>query len=143
MTYQNVAKTYLKTNIETADTIKLVIMCYDAAIADLEIARKLHESGVVEATYDKIRHAQDIITELLVGLDYERGGEISINLSRIYNFILRQLIGINIRQDTAMYGHIIRMLSELREAWVQIRQNAPASSTSPPQPSGRSWEVSA
>ena len=119
--YSQALNTYQKTAVETADTVKLVIMCYDAAIRDLQDARKMHESGSMETAYEKIRHAQDLITELLVGLDYERGGEISTNLSRLYNFMLRQLIGINSRQDTAVYGHIIHLLSELKEAWEQIR----------------------
>jgi flagellar protein FliS len=96
-------------------------MCYDAAIADLEEAKRLHDIRAMEETYGRIRHAQDLITELLVGLDYERGGEIAINLSRVYNFILRQLIGINSRQDTKIYSHLIRILAELRDAWEQIR----------------------
>jgi len=65
----------------------------------------------MEATYGKIRHAQDILTELLICLDYDRGGVIAQNLSKLYNFLLRQLVGINSRQDTIMYDHLIRILS--------------------------------
>jgi flagellin-specific chaperone FliS len=35
---------YQKTAVETADILQLVIMCYDAAIRDLEDARKFHEN---------------------------------------------------------------------------------------------------
>lgn len=74
MTYSLARDSYQKTHVETADTLKLVIMCCEAAIRDLQEAKTLHEKKAMEATYDKIRHAQDLITELLVGLDYERGG---------------------------------------------------------------------
>jgi flagellar protein FliS len=114
-------RNYQKTKVETADTLSLVIMCYDAAIRDLKEAKSLHEKQAMEETYNKIRHAQDLITELLVGLDYERGGQISHNLSRVYNFVLRQLIGINSRQDTRTYDHLINILDELKDAWQQIR----------------------
>ena len=144
MQYNQALNNYQKTAVETADILQLVIMCYDAAIRDLEDARKLHESNSIEATYEKLRHVQDIVTELLIGLDYERGGEISTNLSRLYNYILRQLIGINIKQDTKMYGHLIHILSELKDAWEQIRQNA---TTTPPAPTPghgqRRWQASA
>jgi flagellar secretion chaperone FliS len=121
MTSSMALRSYHKTKVQTADTLSLIIMCYDAAIRDLQEAKRLHDIRAMEETYSRIRHAQDLITELLVGLDYERGGEIAINLSRVYNFILRQLIGINSRQDTRIYSHLIRILDELKDAWEQIR----------------------
>jgi flagellar protein FliS len=123
MVYNQALTAYQKTGIETADKLKLVIMCYDAAIKDLNEAQRLHENHAIEATYDKIRHVQDIITELLVALDYEKGGAISINLSRLYNFMLRQMVGINSRQDTAVYGQLVHILTGLKDAWEQIHQN--------------------
>ena len=143
MVYTQALNTYQKTAVETVDNLKLVVMCYDGAIRDLQEAKRLHESNSMEATYEKIRHAQDIVTELLVGLDYERGGEISVNLSRLYNFILRQLIGINSRQDTSVYDSLIHILSELRGAWEHIRRNAPQSSMDSSQQAPLTWRASA
>ncbi|NTW37245.1 MAG: flagellar protein FliS, partial [Syntrophobacteraceae bacterium] len=77
MSYGNALKSYQNTSIKTADTLQLVILCYERAIKDLEIAKQLHENDALEDGYKSIRHAQDIITELLLGLDYDRGGEIS------------------------------------------------------------------
>ncbi|MDY0039491.1 MAG: flagellar export chaperone FliS [Desulforhabdus sp.] len=128
MVYAGALRAYQKTNVESADNLKLVIMCYEAAINDLKVAKELHEKRQIDSCYDKLRHAQDIITELLVGLDYERGGEIARNLSRLYNFALRQMIGINSRQDTSSYQHLISMLSELKDAWEQVRQSGYAPS---------------
>ncbi len=111
---------------EASDNLNLIIRCYDAVIQDLVQAKELQMSQQVEATYDKIRHAQDIITELLVSLDYERGGPIAQNLSRIYNFVLRQLIGVNSSQNTDTYDHLVHMLADLKGAWLQIRPAAVA-----------------
>jgi flagellar secretion chaperone FliS len=132
MTYNMALRNYQKTKVQTADTLNLVIMCYDAAIQDLREAKMLHENQAMEKTYNRIRHAQDLITELLVGLDYERGGEIALNLSRVYNFILRQLLGINSRRDTSIYNHLIRILEELRDAWQQIRERPGVALAPPP-----------
>lgn len=141
MPYDDARKTYQKTSVETADILKLVIMCYDAAIQDLQEAKRFHTTRDMNSTYDKIRHAQDIITELLVGLDYERGGAIAQNLSRLYNFALRQLIGINSRESTTAYDSIIHILAELRDGYEQIRDKAPQSLASD-LPANRSWGVS-
>ena len=63
---------YQRTAVETGQSLQLIIMCYDAAVRDLEEARDMHERRGMDAAYPKIRHAQDVVTELLVGLDYER-----------------------------------------------------------------------
>jgi len=112
---------YHRTAIETADPLQLIILCYDAAINDLKQAEELHERHEMNEAYRKIRHAQDIITELLVGLDYERVGDVARNLNRLYNFTLRQLIGINSRENTFIYKHLIRILSDLRDGWEAIK----------------------
>ncbi len=143
MYYSDAVNSYQKTRVETVDDLKLVIMCYDATIRDLEDAKKLHQGQAMVATYEKIRHAQDIITELLVGLDYDRGGVIAQNLSKLYNFLLRQLVGINSRKDTAMYDHLIRILSELRSAWEQVRLNSLREVPVPTPAPARAWGVSA
>lgn len=126
MVYGQAANSYQKTAVETADSLKLIIMCYEAAINDLQNAKKYHQEHSMDQTYENVRHAQDIITELLVGLDYERGGEIAQNLSRLYNYMLRQLVGINTNKETSLYDHLIHLLSELKDAWVQIRSNGVA-----------------
>ncbi|MEN6438097.1 MAG: flagellar export chaperone FliS [Syntrophobacter sp.] len=132
---------YQKTAVETADPLQLIILCYDTAIRDLNEARQLHEMSRMDDAYVKIRHAQDIITELLVGLDYERGGDIARNLSRLYNFILRQLIGINSRQDTSIYGQLAKILAELQGAWEEIKLRNPHPMASPAAQAPR-WQAS-
>lgn len=111
---------------DVVNSLDLTIRCYDAVIKDLVQAKEYHLSQRTEATYDRIRHAQDIVTELLVSLDYDRGGVIAQNLSRIYNFVLRQLIGVNSSQDTAMYDHLVGILSDLKGAWEQVRSTTDA-----------------
>ncbi len=133
---------YHRTAIETAEPIQLIVMCYEAAINDLKQAEVLHEKREMNEAYLRIRHAQDIITELLVGLDYERGGDIARSLNRLYNFILRQLIGINSREDTSIYGHLVKILSELRAGWESIKLSPNQS----PVKAGllpRNWQASA
>ena len=142
MVLTHASNVYHRTAIETADPLQLIILCYDAAINDLKNAEVFHEKKQMDDAYRRIRHAQDIITELLVGLDYERGGDIARNLNRLYNFILRQLIGINSRRDTAIYGHLVKILSELKDGWEAMRLNPDRN----PVKAGllpRSWQASA
>jgi flagellar secretion chaperone FliS len=105
---------------QPAEGLNLVIRCYDTTINNLTKARELHLAGDFDATQDNVRLAQDLVTELLLGLDYEKGGDIAQNLGRIYNFLLRELITINGGKDATVYDPLIRILSDLKEAWVEI-----------------------
>lgn len=122
---------YRKTQAETINPVRLVVMCYEAIVKDLQEAKRFHQERKIEASYDKVRHAQDVITELLVGLDYEQGGEIAVNLGRIYNFVLRQLIAVNTRTSPDYYDPLIRIMSDLKEAWEQISRQVASQSSTP------------
>jgi flagellar protein FliS len=134
---------YQKTAVGTADPLRLIILCYETSIRDLQEAKELHANRSMDAAYEKIRHAQNIITELQLNLDYEKGGEIAVNLSRLYNFIIRELIVINSCKDASVYDHPIQILSELKEAWDGIRAGAPGTHPGEAQQNGRGWQASA
>jgi len=103
------------------DTAFLVIRCYDAVIRDLEQAGALQRLGRTEETFERVRHAQDVITELLLGLDYERGGEVARNLGLIYNFLLEELIAVDGEAPPQVFDPMIQILTELKSSWEQIR----------------------
>ncbi len=102
------------------NVLELVLRCYDAIISDLQNAKSSRLSGDFECGMDRVRHAQDLVTELLVGLDYEKGGPVAQNLGRIYNYVLRELINASRLQDAQTYDHLTGVFSELREAWQQL-----------------------
>jgi flagellar protein FliS len=124
MLQSKASSVYQRTAIETADPLQLIILCYDTAIRDLKQAKELHETCEMNEAYRKIRHAQDIVTELLLGLDYERGQDVAVNLNRLYNFTLRKLVGINSRENASIYDHLVTILSVLREGWEGIKVNS-------------------
>ena len=64
--------------------------------------------------------AQDIVTELVVSLDFEKGGDISKNLFSLYIYTNRLLLNANIKKDVNLLTEARKILSELREAWIEI-----------------------
>ncbi|MFW5770516.1 MAG: flagellar export chaperone FliS, partial [Spirochaetota bacterium] len=64
--------------------------------------------------------AQDIISELLLSLNMNDGGQISQNLFNLYMFFKKQLLEANIQKDPKLITGVIKMLQELRDAWDQI-----------------------
>lgn len=110
---------YRETQIKTANQIKLIVMLYDGAIRHLNLA--LEDLAGGHERYDRVNNhvvaAQDIVSELMASLDFERGGEIARGLFSIYSYANRRLLDGNVRKDRAPLEEVKRLLAELREAW--------------------------
>lgn len=114
---------YRITQVQTASPTTLVVMLYDGAIRFLGAARRHLKDRRLDAANNDLLRAQDIIRELLVGLNLEAGGELAQNLYRLYDFMLSELVRANVTKDAAVLDPVLRMLSELRGAWAEIALN--------------------
>jgi len=123
---QNKLNAYRETTIKTASQGKIIIMLYDEALRQLNSAIKLLKENNLK--YDQVNtailRAQDMVTELMVSLDFEKGGDIAQGLFSLYMFFNRQMMDANLKKDykilEGVYGH----LNELRGAWDQIINKA-------------------
>jgi len=116
---QESIQSYKYTSIETASPERLLIMLYDGAIKFLNIASNAINDKQVETSHKNILKAEAIIIELMSILDMDIGGEISVNLFNLYDFMYRHLVNANINQDTQKIQDVIDILNELRGAWVE------------------------
>jgi flagellar secretion chaperone FliS len=117
---------YRQTSVKTASQGRLIVMLYDEAIKQMVIAEE--ELGKKKIQFDAVHNAisktQDVITELMASLDFEKGGEISKNLYNLYMFFNRQLVQSNIDKDVTSLKQVRKFMSDLREAWVAIEGTA-------------------
>ncbi|HPJ34474.1 MAG TPA: flagellar export chaperone FliS [Spirochaetota bacterium] len=120
MPNKNPYNQYKQTQITTANQGKLIVMLYDGAIKFLNIAIENMDPKTYDVVNNNIIKAQDIITELLLSLNMEEGGEISQNLFNLYMYFKRELLEANIKKDPEIVNHVLKMLKELRDAWDQI-----------------------
>ena len=118
----NQLQAYQEASVTTADKGQLVVMLYEGAIKFLKLAQKQIEDGNHEARNRYMIRAQDIITELNSVLDAEAGGQIAKNFRQLYDFMYRQLLEANIKQDSAKIDEIINLLEELNAAWKAIAE---------------------
>ncbi len=114
---------YKKTQVETANQGKLIVMLYDGCIKFLNIAIENMEPKSYDIVNNNILKAQDIISELLLSLNMNEGGEISKNLFNLYMFFKKELLDANVKKDADILIKIVKMLKELREAWDKISAN--------------------
>jgi len=125
--YKDATKTYKETKVQTAGQGQLIVMLYDEAVKQLARAIDISEKnqtekdpGKIELISKAVMKTEEIITELMVSLDFDQGGEISKNLFSLYTWFNRELLEANIAQDIDRMKEVKNMLSELRNTWSAI-----------------------
>jgi flagellar secretion chaperone FliS len=108
---------YQRTQVESANPAKLILMLYDGAIRYLYRAVGLLDSGDREGFSTDVVRAQKVVTELMAALDPSKNPEVVGNLERIYDYMVRQLALALVRADPAPAMEVIKLLENLREGW--------------------------
>ncbi len=113
-------KNYKETAIETASPKELIVMLYEKAIEHLEIAKNHMHYRTYDIVNNHIIKAQDIITELMLALDLEKGGEVAKNLFNIYAYMKKELLEGNMKKDKKILERVQKWLGELKSAWEKV-----------------------
>ena len=111
------ANQYKQMSIKTASPGAILIMLYEAAIKNVRLAGIAIEKKDVSAKGVHIGKAHDIINELNNTLNFEVGGEIALNLERLYNFMTEQLVQANIENSSEKLANVQKVLENLLEGW--------------------------
>jgi flagellar protein FliS len=90
------------------------------------------DPGRIEKIGRSVLKAQEIITELMVSLDFDQGGEIAKNLFSLYSWFNQELLEANVQQDLRRLTIVRNMVHELRGAWAQIAAKSPAEAMNRP-----------
>ncbi|AHH10733.1 flagellar export chaperone FliS [Borrelia coriaceae] len=111
---------YKNIQVNTSSPISILVMLYEKAIQDLEIAKEFYKSqdpiSTVKAD-EKVYHAQDIIIELMSTLNFEDGGDISKNLFSIYSFLNKALENVTLAKNRDNIQEVLKHLKNLHTAW--------------------------
>jgi len=123
--YTKGAKEYsqvsLQTEVMEADPHKLIQLLLEGALTRLSMAKNFIEQKDFAAKNEKIGRAVDIICALQESLDHERGGEISANLERLYDYMTRRLFEANSTNNADILNEVMGLLSEIKSGWEGIR----------------------
>ena len=107
--------------------IELVILVYDRIADKLLLAEAAIANNQRAELGERVQQAVDLIEQgLVAALDYGQGGEISVNLGRVYDYCLRRLLHANLHRDVEALREVARLLADMREGWENIRRGVPA-----------------
>ena len=122
---------YRQTQVTTVDKGKLIIILYEGAIKFIREAIKAQEAGDIPLKASSINRALDIITELNQSLNMQEGGEIAMNLRRIYKFWNDHLLRAKVSRDGAGLTDVESMMISLAQAWQVVCQDPEAAKVTP------------
>lgn len=128
--YSNIA---IESKAHSSDPHKLILMLYQGALLSVASAKNQMLRKEISAKGKSISQAISIINDgLKASLDLNVGGELAVNLSDLYSYMIQRLLVSNMKNDPAILDEVSALLIELRGAWESIRQAAPRPQVSAP-----------
>ncbi|MGD0669897.1 MAG: flagellar export chaperone FliS [Bryobacteraceae bacterium] len=112
---------YLESRILSADPIELIRLLYQTGVSAVQDARRHLAEGKILERSKAITKASQVIIQLGVALDHERGGEISRRLAALYDYMLRRLTEANFQQRDEPLAEVLSLLATLAEGWEGVR----------------------
>ncbi len=106
-----------------ADPHQLVTLLYDELVRALRAAAVATVAGNRAVKSDKTTRAMAILFALEAGLDFERGGSLSVTLSNLYRGARRTIIDASLGTDPAPFTDVAQNLGEIADAWRSVRAN--------------------
>lgn len=119
------ARTYRANAVLTASPGQLVLMLYDGVLKALALAQEgfaqpVEDRRRIETINTQLLKAQNILSELQSGLNFEAGGEFAQTMNRLYDYHNRRLFEANVRKQVEPVIEVERLVRELRDAWAQM-----------------------
>ncbi|MBQ7576697.1 MAG: flagellar export chaperone FliS [Synergistaceae bacterium] len=118
----NAQFTYQATRITTATKEQLLLITYDIGIKACHAAENamLGKNGGSPdydlANRENIR-AQEVIRELMVTLNRDKGGEMADKLMQLYEYMYQLLVDANMKKEPDNIRVVRGMLEELKATW--------------------------
>ena len=129
-------KAYLRTKIMTAGPAELRLMLFDGALKFAAQGRRGLAEKDYEAAYEGISRCQQIVLELLNGLQPEQDPELCERLSGLYTFLYTRLIDASRERSAEIVEEVIKLLEYERQTWSMLLDKLAQEKTeSGPQPS--------
>ena len=129
---------YLRDAVMTANPEQLQLMLYDGAIRFALQARDAIEKKDFENMYLRLTRSQNIVLEMLNGLNRDTNPGLCGRMAAIYNFIYRKLVDACVHRRVEEIDDAVRLLRMERETWqllvnkiLQTRQADPAAGKPP------------
>ncbi len=123
--YSNLKKGYFKyqqTDVLSMSNVEIVERLLKAMCSDIERAAFYMKNGDVAKKGERLSRAIAIAGELQASLNFKEGGEIAERLNSLYDYMIRELLMANLKNDVKRLGNVKATLMPIIEAWQGVVQ---------------------
>ncbi|MEZ8220164.1 flagellar protein FliS [Candidatus Fervidibacteria bacterium JGI MDM2 JNZ-1-D12] len=118
-----VTNPYLQQMVETATPVQLIGLLFRRGSELMDEAEQALTERDFERANEALTKAQKVVAELISSLDMEKGGEIAVNLHRLYTFVWERLLHANLRKSVKPLQDAKQIWEQLRQLWEQVEAN--------------------
>jgi len=122
--YSNYHAVNLEAQTARATPVQLVLILMDGLLEELARARGHIEAGRYELKAASLDKCVEILNGLSSSLDEESGGEVVVNLGRLYDYCAHRLYAVGLQLDTSIIDEVTGLLTTLRSGWVGVQERA-------------------
>ena len=115
---------YQNTQVNTSNQKQLIIMLFDGMDRFMSRSIKAIETGDVETAHTNLHRTGQILLELMSTLREDKGGQIALNLKRLYLFCYERIVIANLKKDVQMIKEVKEIMANLAEGWKYIGQKS-------------------
>ena len=108
---------YRQTEVQSRTPLELVTMLYDGALRFMAVARDAIVRKDIPARRDALNRTMAIVSELQSALNLQAGGEVAVDLDRLYEYASVRLLDAAMRNDVGPVDEVRRIFEILRDGW--------------------------
>lgn len=123
--YANRLGQYEDTAVQTSSPEKLIVMLYEGVIKFLRQAVSAMQSRDIERKRQSIDRALAVIQHLQSTLDRDKGGEVAVELDRLYVYITCRIMDGSVNLQVAPVEEAIKLLTTLLSGWEGVANKEP------------------
>ncbi|HXZ11173.1 MAG TPA: flagellar export chaperone FliS [Candidatus Sulfotelmatobacter sp.] len=111
---------YREAAVRGASPVGLVVILFEEALRSVKKAQRALREGNIERRTLELTHVLEVLGYLQSTLDFTKGGEVAVNLSRFYDVARTKILEANLRADDATMEWLATQLSSHIDAWQQV-----------------------
>lgn len=114
-----------------ASPARLTVLLFEHLEVVMRRAQTAIRNDQIAQRVENLGRAREILSELLGTLDLEKGGEIAVDLSMLYSFLLGELMDVGIKKDAIRLGRLIGIVNTLGTAFADAARQLGETGSAP------------
>ncbi|AKU20639.1 flagellar export chaperone FliS [Massilia sp. MB5] len=127
MMNQDAYSSYHSVNLDAqtarATPVELVLVLTDGLLEELARARAHIVARRYELKAASLNKCTQIINGMASSLDFDNGGEVVVNLSRLYDYCAARLYRAGIDMNPEIIDEVVTLQTTIKQGWLGVQAN--------------------